>query len=387
LDSFLKTNSPTSSYQAFMKEFLLIGGGQGVVMAIFLLLVKNPINTQSNRLLSLLIFLVSIFLLVSSQNNYFPEYPKFFLASYFLIYLYCPVYYFYIKSLVNPHWSFKLKEVIYFLPAIAFGVMLIRYFLMTNAEILHNFDQLNFYDLLLMDTISIGINLYLIFLSYNTLKDNKDELPVKAAGQVYNIIHVILAASNVIWFIYVINQVSFIVWGQFVLFSFDLNYIIMSSFIILFAYLLVAKNYYFVKDNKIASTPYKNVSYEHADLEALAENIKEILKKDRSFLNPAFSLSMLAKAASSDKFKVSYTLNNVMNTTFTMMAGKYRVEAFIDMVESGDYKTYSMEGISQEAGFNTKSTFYKAFRENKGTTPKEYFSELQHSKLIEVQMA
>jgi YesN/AraC family two-component response regulator len=84
---------------------------------------------------------------------------------------------------------------------------------------------------------------------------------------------------------------------------------------------------------------------------------------------------------------VSYTLNNVMKITFTMMVGKYRIEAFINMVESGAYKSYSLEGISQEAGFNTKSTFYKAFRENKGTTPKEYFSELQHSKLNEMQLA
>jgi hypothetical protein len=275
-----------------MKEFLLIGGGQGIVMALALLLVKNPVNAKSNRLFSLLIFLVSIFLLVSSQCNYFPEYPKFFLTSYLLIYLYCPLYYLNIKSLVKPNWSFKLRDVKYFLPTIAFGMMLIRYFFMTNAEILHNFDQLKYYDLLLMDTISIGINLYLIYLSYTTLKDNKDELPVKAAGQAYNIIHVILAVSNVIWAASILNHISLILGGLYIPFSIDLIYIMMSSFIILFAYLLVVKNYYFVKENRAESTPYKNVFYEHEDLKALAQKIKEVLEKEKPFLNQRVQINL-----------------------------------------------------------------------------------------------
>lgn len=370
-----------------MKEFLLIGGGQGVLMAVILLLIKNPVNSQSNRLFSLSVFLVSIFLLVTSQDNYFSEYPKLFMASYCLIYLYCPVYYLNIKSLLNLKRSFKLKDILYFLPSMVFCFVLVRYFLMTNDEILSSLRQLNYTDLLIVDSLSIGMNLYLIYLSHTAIKENQDELPVKAAGKAYNIIHFVLSVINIVWAASLLNEVSHILGGWHLVFDINLIYIAMSSFIILFAYLLVVKNYYFVKDNKIESTSYKNVSYEDADLRALAERITEILIKDKPFLNSSFSLSMLAKATGSDKFKVSYTLNSVMNTNFTMMVGKYRVEAFIDMVKSGDYKSYSLEGISQEAGFNTKSTFYKAFRANKGTTPKEYFSDLKHSKLDEVQLA
>lgn len=370
-----------------MREFLLIGGGQGVIMAITLLLVKNPINARSNRLFSLSVFIMSIFLLVSSQDDSFREYPKLFMTSYCLIYLYCPIYYLNIKSLVYPQWSFKKSDVRYFLPSIAYCLLLIKYFLMTNEEMLSSFAQLNYADLLSIDGFSVSMNLYLIYLSHATINENQDELPVKAAGKAYKIIHLVLFVINIIWATSLINEASYILGGWHLEINFNHIYITMSSFVVLFAYLIVVKNYYFVKENKIDTTPYKNVSYEDADLKVLAEKIKEILKKDRPFLNPSFTLSMLAKATGSDKFKVSYTLNKVMNTTFTIMVGQHRVESFIKMVESGDYDSYSLEGISKEAGFNTKSTFYKAFRENKGTTPKEYFSALQHSKLNEAQPA
>ncbi|RYZ52219.1 MAG: AraC family transcriptional regulator, partial [Sphingobacteriales bacterium] len=35
---------------------------------------------------------------------------------------------------------------------------------------------------------------------------------------------------------------------------------------------------------------------------------------------------------------------------------------------------YSLEGLSAEAGFNSRSTFFKAFKLATGTTPSDYFS-------------
>ena len=37
-----------------------------------------------------------------------------------------------------------------------------------------------------------------------------------------------------------------------------------------------------------------------------------------------------------------------------------------------DYKNYSLEGIAQESGFKSKSTFNTLFKKMNGITPSEY---------------
>ncbi|QSE96107.1 helix-turn-helix domain-containing protein [Fulvivirga lutea] len=357
-----------------MRELLLIGGAQGFILSIGLLLIKKPVNQKSNQVFALFIALVSLFLVITSQQQFFGEYPKFFLTSYLLIYLYCPIYYFYLQSLVNPHWKIKRSHLAYFLPALVFQILLFKYYAMSNEELVIGLQEYDYADLMLVDIIAIAFNFYMIFRCEKVLKLNKRELPIESSGVAFRIINLILFLSNMVWAISLSNQFSWSFFGLCIPFSIDITYIMMSLFVIQFSYMVIVKNYYFAKPEIHKPESYKQNNYDKQGLDELSEKICDILKSQRPYLNQEFSLKDLADLCQTDKFKISYTINNVLNTTFTNLINRNRVEAFIELTNDDKLKHYNFVGIAQEAGFKTKSTFYKSFKEIKGCTPKEYFS-------------
>jgi AraC-like DNA-binding protein len=44
----------------------------------------------------------------------------------------------------------------------------------------------------------------------------------------------------------------------------------------------------------------------------------------------------------------------------------------IETVEDADWLRYSLEGIVQDVGFKSRTTFIKAFKEKTGSTPSQY---------------
>jgi AraC-like DNA-binding protein len=51
----------------------------------------------------------------------------------------------------------------------------------------------------------------------------------------------------------------------------------------------------------------------------------------------------------------------------------HRVQEFITLVNEGAYQHLSLVGIAEKADFNSKATFYKAFKEIIGQTPESIF--------------
>ena len=66
-----------------------------------------------------------------------------------------------------------------------------------------------------------------------------------------------------------------------------------------------------------------------------------------------------------------------MKTNFYKFINKFRVEKFKRLVESGDASKYTIMGLAHKAGFNSKSSFYEAFKLIEGTTPLQYLKNLE----------
>lgn len=50
----------------------------------------------------------------------------------------------------------------------------------------------------------------------------------------------------------------------------------------------------------------------------------------------------------------------------------FRVNDSKEMLLNPEYSNYSTEGIAKSVGFNSKSSFYTAFKKNTGLTPAEF---------------
>ena len=69
---------------------------------------------------------------------------------------------------------------------------------------------------------------------------------------------------------------------------------------------------------------------------------------------------------------ISEVLNVHMNVSFQDFINEYRVNAFINCLQKEQYAHYTLFGIANEVGFNSKSSFNTTFKKIKGLTPSEF---------------
>ena len=91
------------------------------------------------------------------------------------------------------------------------------------------------------------------------------------------------------------------------------------------------------------------------------------------YTNSDLSLSKLAELVNIPAYKISMVLNQKMDTTFYDLINSKRVEASLSLLR--DNKNLTIEAITAEVGFKSKSTFYRAFKKYKGTTPTDFLSQ------------
>ena len=70
-------------------------------------------------------------------------------------------------------------------------------------------------------------------------------------------------------------------------------------------------------------------------------------------------------------------LNNHYNFRFTDFVNDYRIKYIINKFNESYLDEFTIESVSLEAGFTTKSGFYKSFKKLYQTTPSEYFNKLK----------
>lgn len=108
---------------------------------------------------------------------------------------------------------------------------------------------------------------------------------------------------------------------------------------------------------------------EMAEIEAIILNE---LEENAHYTNSDLSLSKLAELINIPAYKISLVLNQKMDTTFYDLINSKRVEASLSLLR--DNKNLTIEAITADVGFKSKSTFYRAFKKYKGTTPTDFLS-------------
>lgn len=98
---------------------------------------------------------------------------------------------------------------------------------------------------------------------------------------------------------------------------------------------------------------------------------KNILEK-RLHKNPDLNINNIAIIIGEHPKRISNAINTVSNKNFKTYINSLRIKDAIVMLQNDGSKDFSIEGISLEVGFKSKSTFYDAFKKETGTTPLNY---------------
>jgi len=119
--------------------------------------------------------------------------------------------------------------------------------------------------------------------------------------------------------------------------------------------------------------PKRKIKLEHVKDEGLIiAKLKRFLHKDEIFKNSDLSLISLAELLKTNTSYLSAIINNHFHCNLRSLLNKYRIDKAREMLISNKFKHYSMEGISVEVGFKSRSVFYQTFKSITGLTPTLY---------------
>lgn len=108
--------------------------------------------------------------------------------------------------------------------------------------------------------------------------------------------------------------------------------------------------------------------------------VKELLKEERLFLNPDLTIAIIAEKIGEHPRTVSRSINIISNENFNRFINKYRVKEAKEVLRTKEKQHLNIEGIGIEAGFNSNSAFYTAFKKELNVTPLQFLKNTESGK-------
>lgn len=119
----------------------------------------------------------------------------------------------------------------------------------------------------------------------------------------------------------------------------------------------------------------ENAGTKHERDEIAFSEIDAYVVKNQKFLDPHLSLERLSKEIHKSTSSVSKLMNAHAGCNFPDYINTLRVEEAKRLLGDSDFSNYTIVAIGLECGFNSKSTFYTAFKKFTGVTPTAFRKE------------
>lgn len=125
------------------------------------------------------------------------------------------------------------------------------------------------------------------------------------------------------------------------------------------------------EENTSLSPPikYQRSALDIEQSNRIATKINDIMRQDKLYLDSSISLQKLSSYVSISPNYISQTLNETLSTNFFDFINQWRIEAAKPKILANQDTVLN---IALEVGFNARSSFYKAFKQETGKTPSEF---------------
>ncbi|NRB63840.1 MAG: AraC family transcriptional regulator [Saprospiraceae bacterium] len=357
--------------------FLVLIIGQCIFL-IFAIQYIPKKNTGTNRIIQYLLGIYSFYLLERVINSEIP-------AAYFLKYAYLtnvfylligPFVYTYIRRLLfyeNDKYHLKYFHYLPVVFYLIYGIFHINSY--DSIENISNYRTNLFFTVEIIFFISITVYLiksYNLFYYYG--KNEIKELSFTPNSiQYIRLTLFCLALYMLFWLLGIFEIFDIITWIE--------RPLIYDISCLIFGVLIYIVSFYNLKFPEIFKIPFpsndkselkKKNKPDGKEIHKIQNLVKAYFEIEKGYRRPELSLSILANEINTTTNKLSWVLNNVYKKTFYELVNEYRVVDFLQRIKENKHKDFTLIAIAVEVGFNSKSTFYKAFKEITKMTPSEY---------------
>ncbi len=366
----------------FIDIILFLGISQGVFLAATIQIIQNK-NRNANKVLSIILLIAC--LMLTGRLFFFRSMSSewFFRIAIFvdtLIFVFGPLLYLYCRRLVfNEIPSYRL-HVSNFIPAAGMIIYFIWTLMFSFEEfrILGREGKLNLL-YFIIESSGLLFNFYYCFRCFQLIKVYKKE-EKKNLSYSQNLTPFLSSFLITIVLFMVLWLISYVMVYFLQIYTSVVNYNLVWVSIPVFIYVI---GFYSLKQPSIFRMPWakkKNVKnkerLEGEAIENLKMNLEKLMVEEKIYLDHKLTLSDLAKKLDTSANNVSWLLNNIHKSSFYDYVNHYRVQSFIEKVQKGEHHNHTLLALSLDSGFNSKSTFNKAFKAELKDTPSNYIKKL-----------
>jgi len=102
------------------------------------------------------------------------------------------------------------------------------------------------------------------------------------------------------------------------------------------------------------------------------EDLKRIMETEKPYKNPDLDVYALAQQLGISKNHFTQTLNEHLKVNFYEFINGFRIEEAKKLLLDPDYSNLSLDGIANESGYKSRTTFFNNFKKMTGQTPTEW---------------
>lgn len=124
----------------------------------------------------------------------------------------------------------------------------------------------------------------------------------------------------------------------------------------------------------VSNSKYEKSQLGEKEADEIIDKLNRFMSENRAFINSELSLEDVALGIHINSHTLSQILNVFIKKNFFVYVNAYRVNRVKEMLVDAAFNNYSLLGIAEEAGFNSKSSFNRIFKNETGMTPTEYKS-------------
>ena len=373
-----------------------LGSLQGIILTILLFSANK--NIIAARLLGVLTFIWAIDLsaFAMTLQGFMTSHPHFLRTVSHVEFTIFPLFYLSMNYLIKRHEKFKIKDLLHFVPFI-FVILLFIPFYFESAETKYNFVATNsgyyFYlnfisnELLAIQGITYSIFALIMIRKYNKSIVDYTSNTDKEILKHYRTGFYILLIS---WSIGTIAV------------NLDLVNVNINVNLFLFTYLLIVLviyviSYYALKSDEIYKLSEEQITYSSlhkgailnpADenkitgqtelrLSKLNEELVNYMEKRKPYLNSDLGIQDLAKGLGVSRNQLSETINVIHKMNFHEFVNSYRVDTIKSNLKDPGKKHLKIISLAFDAGFNSKASFNRIFKQHTNQTPSQYLVSMQ----------
>jgi len=367
---------------SFIDLIIILGMAQGIFLAITLSIVYKK-NNAANTILSVLLIMACLMLVarIAALKIYEDWVLQWINIADTLIFLFGPLGYLYFRRLlVQEAQRFKLSF-LHYTPAIMHGLSVL-YFFQYSAHTYKTFyfsGKLNT-PFLIIESLGIVLNLYYwyrcrqVFINYR--QNEKDQLSF--SQQIIPFIRIVLSTMLLFLFVWLISFLSLNVFGMVIPY---VNYHFIWIFIPILIYVV---GFYALKQPEIfrismvkdEGHSFTKNRLAETEIESLKMRLENLIEKKQVYLKNELTLQDLSYELKTSTNNLSWLLNNVYKRSFYDYINQFRIAAFLQKVHNKEHRKQTLLSLSMEVGFNSKSTFNKAFKAAVNDTPSGYIKKM-----------